>query len=38
LSAARLRSVAASVRTELMIAMGIVTVAALLVAELPGRG
>jgi copper transport protein len=37
LSAARLRSVAADVRTELVIAMGIVTVAAVLVAQLPGR-
>jgi copper transport protein len=37
LSAARLGAIARDVRTELMIAMGIVTVAAVLVAQLPGR-
>jgi copper transport protein len=36
-SAARLRSVARSLQMELAIGMGIVTVAALLVAEIPGR-
>jgi len=37
-TAARLRSVARSVQMELAIAMGIVIVAALLVAQIPGRG
>ena len=36
-STARLRAVARSVQVELAIAMGIVTVAALLVAQIPGR-
>jgi copper transport protein len=36
-SAARLRSVARSVQMELVIGMGIVTIAALLVAQIPGR-
>jgi copper transport protein len=35
---ARLRAVARDVRMELVLAMGIVTVAALLVAQIPGRG
>jgi copper transport protein len=37
-SAARLRAVARDVRMELAIGMGIVTIAALLVAQIPGRG
>jgi copper transport protein len=37
-TAGRLRSVARTVRAELAIAMGIVAVAALLVAQVPGRG
>jgi copper transport protein len=37
-SAARLRAVARDVRLELVIAAGIVTIAALLVAQIPGRG
>jgi copper transport protein len=37
-TAAKLRSVARSVQMELAIAMGIVIVAALLVAQIPGRG
>ena len=37
LSAATLRSVARSAQTELAIAMGIITVAALLVVQIPGR-
>jgi copper transport protein len=37
LSAATLRSVARSVQTELVIAMGIITVAAILVVQIPGR-
>jgi putative copper export protein len=36
-SAARLKSVARSVQLELMIAGGIIAVAALLVAQVPGR-
>jgi len=36
-TAARLQAVARSVRMELMIAMGIITLAALLVAQVPGR-
>jgi copper transport protein len=36
-TAARLRTVARSVQMELMIAMGIITLAALLVAQVPGR-
>ena len=36
-TAARLRAVARSVQMELAIAMAIVTVAALLVAQIPGR-
>jgi putative copper export protein len=37
-SAARLRTVARDVRMELMIAGGIIAIAALLVAQVPGRG
>jgi len=37
-TAARLRSVARSVQLELTIGVGVVVVAALLVAEVPGRG
>ena len=37
-TAARLRSVARSVQMELAIAMGIITIAAILVAQFPGRG
>jgi copper transport protein len=37
-TAARLRTVARSVQMELMIAMGIITLAAILVAQIPGRG
>jgi copper transport protein len=37
-TAARLRTVARSVQMELAIAMGIITVAAILVAQFPGRG
>jgi copper transport protein len=36
-TAARLRTVARSVQMELMIAMGIITIAAILVAQVPGR-
>jgi hypothetical protein len=36
-TAARLRTVARSVQMELAIAMGIILVAALLVAQIPGR-
>jgi hypothetical protein len=36
-TAARLRTVARSVQMELMIAMGIITLAAILVAQIPGR-
>jgi putative copper export protein len=36
-TASRLRAVARNVRTELVIGMGIVILAALLVAEIPGR-
>jgi putative copper export protein len=36
-SAARLRTVARDVRMELMIAGGIIAIAALLVAQVPGR-
>jgi len=37
-TAARLRTVARSVQMELAIAMGIITIAAILVAQFPGRG
>jgi hypothetical protein len=36
-TAARLRTVARSVQVELMIATGIITLAAILVAQIPGR-
>jgi hypothetical protein len=37
-TAARLRTVARNVRTELVVGIGIVTLAAVLVAQIPGRG